>query len=386
MKKIIVLLILSVSIMGILAGCSKKDNEDDNSNETTPTPVVEANEDNNEEDDNAEDDIDVLTPVENSVVKEEYDYNDYIKLGKYKGIEVKVEQLEVRDEDIDVTIQLDLYDNGITPTDVTDRAVKHGDTVNIDFVGYHNGEPFAGGSSEGYELTIGSKAFIDGFEEQLIGAELNKEIDINVVFPEYYNNTTLAGEPAVFKVKINGIQFYELTEDFIKDTMGFDTEEEYRESIREALTAEYADMNIRKKENDIYSAVINGSEITLPENLLEYYESDLKTLYTNIAASYGADLETFITLSGSTMEAFETDAKAYSKSMVTRELIIKAISSAEGIELTEEEFQAEVTRFAEQYGYESNEEFLEEADVDVLREDMLFYKVIDFLVAESIEI
>lgn len=385
MKKIVLLLILSLSVMGMLAGCAKDNKKEEGSDEATPTPVV-TNENETNEDETNEDDIDTFIPLENPVIKEDYDFNDYIKLGKYKGIEVKVEQPQVTDEDIDVTIQMDLSDNGITPIDVTDRAVRFGDTVIMDFVGYHNGEPFVGGSAEDYELTVGSKAFIDGFEEQLVGVELNKEVDIDVVFPENYNNTTLAGEPAIFKIKINGIKYFELTEDFIINTMGFDNEEAYRESIRQDLLSYKADSLVSKKENDIYTAVINGSEITIPDNLLEYYESDIKTLYTNIAASYGSDFETFLTLSGLSVEEFEMDAKAYANNMATRELIIKAISTAEGIELTEEEFQAGVAEYAEQYGYESNEDFLEDADVEVLRDDMLFSKIIEFLVSESIEI
>ena len=103
-------------------------------------------------------------------------------MGQYKGIEVKVDKLDVTEEDIDVIIQMDLLDNGSTPVEVTDRDVRLGDVVNIDFIGYHKGEPFEGGAAEGFELTVGSKVFISGFEEQLVGAQIGNEIDVNVVF------------------------------------------------------------------------------------------------------------------------------------------------------------------------------------------------------------
>lgn len=380
MKKIPVLLILCISIAGMLIGCNNKKN--DVNNETNPTPKVT-----NDDDTNEEDDIEgTFTPIENPVVKEDYDYNDYIKLGKYKGIEVKVEHLEVTDEDIDFTIQMDLRDNAVTLTEVTDRAVKNGDTVIMDFAGYHNGEPFEGETAEGYELTVGSGVFIDGFEQQLVGAEPDKEIDVNVTFPIDYHAAELAGEPVLFKVTVKSIQHYELTEDFVKNIKGFDTKEAYRDSIRSKLEAEYADLMARKKENDVYYAVISGSDITLPDNLLEYYEADFRTVYTNIAAGSGTDLETLLMMYGYSTEDFELSVKSYSQSMATRELIVKAISTIEGIELTEDEFQAEVAQFAEQYGYASSEEFLKKANVDVLKEDMLFNKVMEFLVAESIEI
>jgi trigger factor len=385
MKKFVLILILSLSIMAVFAGCNKKTNEDSDSNnniEATPTPVPTDDTDNTDEGEVT----DKFVPIENPVVKEDYDYNDYIKIGQYKGVEVKVEKLTVTEENLEIAIQMDMHDNGATPIVVTDRAVQLGDTVNIDFVGYHNGEPFSGGSFQGYDLTVGSRQFIDGFEDQLIGAELNTEIEVNVVFPENYGNATLAGEPAVFKVIVNGIQYYEITDDYINNIVGFDSKEEYVENLRSELNAYYTERMISQKENDLYDTIIKNSEITLPDNLVEYYESDLRTLYINVAASYETDLETFIVLSGGTMEAFEADIKEYSRNMATRELFIKAISNAEGIELTEEEFQAKVSEYAEQYGYESNEAFLEEAETDILREDLLFRKIIDFIVAESIEI
>lgn len=390
------MLILSLSIMGILTGCGNKkgakdngnkkdspspvesidDNEEDGKNEPTPTPI-EPNEDNTGN---------VFVPIENLIDKEDYDYKDYIKLGKYKGIEVKVEKLVVTEKDIDAVIQMDLSDNAVVPVDVTNRPVRFGDTVVMDFVGYHNGEPFSGGTAEAYELTIGSNLLIDGFEEQLVGAEINKEIDVRVVFPENYGNTTLSGQPAVFKVTVKGIRYFELTEDIIKNIMGFDSEEAYRNSIRQELEARNSYITDRQKENDVYMAVIRGSEITPPDNLIEFYESDIRTLYSNIAASYGVELDVFFSSSGSSLEEFEREAKSYANSMAIRELIIKAICTIEGIELTEEDFEKGVVKYTEQYGYESNEAFLEEADVDVLKDDLLFEKVIDFLVAESIEI
>jgi len=375
MKKITAFLILCIGLMLAAVGCGKGENKESSDNDITPTPAVSDEETGTQE----------TLPLENPIVKEDYDFNDYIKLGQYKGIEVKVEHLEVKDQDVDVAIQMELADNGETPVEVTDRPVKVGDTVNIDFVGYYNGEPFDGGSAEGYDLTIGSGAFIEGFEEQLIGAVVNQEIEVNVVFPENYNHPTLAGQPAVFKVTINKIQYYDLTEDTIK-SLGFENEQEYREYKYQELKSEFEEEMKKQKENYIYNTVVKNSEITVPENLLEYYEYEFKIMYNNIASSYGLDLETFITLSGYTMEDFELDAEYYSNVMATRELVIRAISALEGIEITEEEFRDKVTELAETYGYESNEEFLKEANEEALKDDLLFEKIIEFLVNEAVEI
>lgn len=369
-------MILCIGMMLIMIGCGKKEKEENGDSEITPTPAVSDEEGSDTED---------TLPLENPIVKEDYDFNDYIKLGRYKGIEVEVEKQEVKDEDIELAIQQDLMENGATPVEVTDRPVKFGDTVNIDFTGYHNGEAFDGGSAEGYDLTVGSGAFISGFEDQLIGAEVNQEIEVNVVFPEEYGNSELAGEPAVFKVKINKIKYYELTEDFIKD-MGFENENDYREYVTQELKNEYEENMKEQKKNYVYNAVIKNSEITVPENLMEYYEYEYKTMYNNVAAGYGYDLETFLTLYGYTMENFEAQAEYYANAMAVRELVVKAISTLEKIEITEEEYQEKAAEMAEYYGYDSTEEFLKDANEEVLKEDLLFDKVIDFLVAESVEI
>lgn len=389
-------MVLSLSIMVAMLGCDKKTGGEDKTDASpTPDSSVE-NEDDKEEgkEEGKEDevgldqeDVEVYVPLENPVVKEDYDYNDYIKLGKYKGIEVKVTQLEVTQDDIEAAIQVELLESGAPGNQVTDRPAKHGDTLNIDFVGYHNGEAFEGGSSEGFELVLGSKRFIEGFEDQLIGAEIDTEVEVNVVFPENYNKDTLAGEPALFKVKINGIQNFELTDDIIKNVMGFDSEEDYRESLNKELENTNILIMKNKKQNDVYNALIDGSDIELPSNLLEYYKSDIITLYTNMAAAYQTDLETLVNMMGYySWDSFYEDVKAYAKNMVTRELIVKAICSAEGIELTEEEFQTMASEYALEYGYESKEDFLQEADIEVLKEDLLYDKVIRFIIDEAIEI
>lgn len=377
MKKIALLLVLSLSIIFAVNGCSKKEDGNDNS-EATPT-VTESNDDNT---DNT-DDIETPEFVENLVVKEEYDFNDYIKLGKYKGIEVKVEQLEVTEGDIKVQMQMDMRDNGVTLVDVADRTVELGDTINMDFVGYHDGEPFDGGAATGYEIIVGSGAFVPGFEEQLVGAELNKEIEVNIVFPENYG--TFPGEPVVFKVVVNGIKLYELTDDVIKNTLEFDSEEAYKDSIIQTLEEDNVATMEAEKTNDIYKAVVEDSDITLPKNLVEFYASDFRVYNTNyIIMQYGMDLETYFTLTGYPAEDFEAYVQEQANDMATRELIVKAISTAENIEVTDDEVNAEVELYAARYGMTA-EEYLEIADINVMKDNLLYNKVIDFIVAEAVE-
>lgn len=385
MKKYATLLVLCLTMMLVVIGCGKNKSENSSDSDITPTPAVSGEENKDNEDDQADGDSSTNVPSENPIVKEEYDINDYIKLGQYKGIEVKLEKSEITGEDVEAAIQMELFDSGITPVEVTDRPVRLGDTVNIDFVGYLNGEAFEGGAAEGYDLTIGSGAFINGFEDQLIGAKLNQELDINVVFPVNYSNTQLAGQPATFKVKINKIQYIDLTDDVAK-SMGFENVEEYRKTVFQELVSENEENLLNQKRNYIYNTVVKGSEIKLPDNLIEYYAYEFKTLYTNIVSSYGIDLETYLSFYGYSMEDFERDALSYSELMATKELVVKAISTIEGIEVTDDEFQAKAVEMAKEYGYESTEEFLNEADVKYLKNEMLIDKVMDFLVAESVEI
>ena len=380
MKKIALLLIVSLSIIFAVSGCSK---DNDNKGDSDATPTAAGTNDNNDDKADNTDDIETPELIENNVVKEEYDFNDYIKLGKYKGVEVKVEQLVVTEDDINVQMQMDMRDNGATPVEIADRTVELGDTVNMDFVGYHNGEPFEGGSATGYEIIVGSGAFVPGFEEQLVGAEVNKEIEVNIVFPEDYG--TFPGEPVVFKVVVNGIKLYDITDDAIKNTLEVDSVETYRESIKQTLEEDNAATMEAAKTNDIYKAIVEDSEITLPENLVEFYASDFRVFNTNyIIMQYGVDLETYFALTGFPAEEFEDYVQEHATDMATRELIVKAISAAENIQVTEEEVNAEVEFYAAMYGM-TTEEYLEIADIDVVKDKLLYNKVIDLIVAEAVE-
>lgn len=382
MKKIALLLILSLSIIFAMSGCSK-DEEDKGDPDATPT-AGETNDNSGEEDKvDGTDEIETPEFLENLVVKEEYDVNKYIKLGKYKGIDVKVEQLEVTEDDVKLKMQVDMQDNGATPVDIADRKVEIGDTINMDFVGYHDGEQFEGGSATGYEMIVGSGAFVPGFEDQLVGVDLNKETEVNIVFPENYG--TFPGEPVVFKVVVNGIKTYEITEDNLKNTLEVESVEAYKESIVQALEEQNAATMEAAKINSIYNAVVEGSEITIPENLVEFYASDFRVYNTNfIIMQYGMDLETYFGLTGYPVEEFEKFVQEHANDMATRDLIIKAISTAENIEVSQKEVDAEIETYAASYGMTA-EEYLDVADVNVLKDELLYNKVIELIVAESVE-
>ncbi|MBH1942077.1 trigger factor [Mobilitalea sibirica] len=388
MKKNVLLLVLSISMLLLIGGCSKKDNTDDN---TENAPTVTEGAENTDETDTADitdgTDTPAAEPLVNTLSKGDYKLEDHITLGQYKGVEVTVEKLEVTEEDLNTAIQNDMIANGAAPTEITDRPVQNGDTVNIDFEGFKDDVAFEGGTAAGVDLTIGSGQFIPGFEEKLIGTNVGDKVDLDLTFPEDYQSEDLAGQDVVFKVTVNSIKQYELNEDYVLNNTEYESIEAYTDAIREELVLVNEETMKVTKENNVYSKVLENAEIiSIPQSLIDYYVNDIKVIYTNTAQMYGMDLASFITANGMTEEVFNSTSQEYAESIATRELILNAIIKAENIEITEEEFNTKVDEYVAEYGYESSEQFLEEADEDILREDILFRKVLEFLSAEAVEI
>lgn len=376
-------MVLSMSMILLAAGCNSK--TDDNKNATaTPTPASTEGTD-TEGATGTEATATPIPTVTNDLVREEYNLDDYIKLGQYKGVEVTVSKLEVSPEDLAIAIQSDLQTNGGTLTEVTGRAVQVGDTVNMDYEGLKDGVAFEGGTAAAYDLMVGSGAFIPGFEDQLIGAKTGDKLAINVTFPENYGAADLAGQPVVFNVTINKIQEYPLTDEFVTANTDYDTVDAYKTSVSDNLKSQNDETMKTELQNNVYNAVVANSAISsLPQTLIDYYANDLKVYYTNYAAAYGMDFATFLSTSGVTEDKFTEDAQDYAKSMATRDLVLGAVIKAEGIELSEDEYNEQVEAYAAQYGYENGEALLAAADAALLREDILYKKVQDFLVGEAV--
>lgn len=363
----------------LAAGCNSKD--DSNVVEATPTPTVTA------EDTTSTEGTEIEEPeyLENELVKGEYKLEDYINLGQYKGIEVSVAPVSVSDEDIYIAIQSELGEYGAPLVEVTGRAVKLGDTVNIDYEGLKDGIAFDGGTGTNYDLRIGSGSFIPGFEDGLIGAKTGDKLDLDITFPENYGTEELAGQPVVFKVTVNMIQEYQLTEDYVTTNTEYKNVEEYLAGAKDDLMEEKEASRQAEIENSVYNSIVEGSTISsLPQTLLDYYKNDIKVYYTNFAMAYGMEFADFLSASGVTEEQFDADATEYAKNMATRDLVYGAIIKAENIELSDEEYVEQVAAIATEYGYDNPDDLLATADEKLLREEVLVNKVIDFLVAEAI--
>lgn len=375
MNKKAVLLVLSMSLLLLAGGCNKKNDLGDSNTAVTPSPG--ATEGTNPE---------AQEEAVNTIVKEEYNLEDYITLGKYKGVEISVDKLEVTEDALNNAILSDLQSNGGSMVEVTDRAVEKGDTVNIDFEGLKDGVAFEGGTSTGYDLTIGSNAFIPGFEDQLIGTKAGEKKDVNLTFPDNYGAEDLAGQDVVFKVTVNKIQKYELTEDYVKNNTSYDSMDAYKEAKKEELRVSNESAMKTSKENSVFNAIAEGSEMTFPQNTVDFYAEDYKVFYNNYAVAYGMSLKDFLAATGKSEESFEAEAVSYGEAMAKRELVFGAISKAENIVISEEEYQEMLPSYATQYGFANTEALLEKTDVKILKEDMLFKKVMDFVVAEAVEL
>lgn len=370
------LLVMGLGVLLVAGGCAKKDVASELDSNTEAETV-----------DTGSESTDV-TATDTIPVKENYKVSDYIKLGQYKGVEVTVEKLETTEEDVNAAIQSELENNS-TEEEVTGRPVQNGDIVNIDYEGIKDGVAFEGGTAEGYDLTIGSGTFIPGFEDQIIGANVGDNLELNVTFPENYSSEELAGQPVVFKVKVNAIKqtvIPELTEDYVKNNTDYDSIEAYREAIRAQLQAENEKQMSDNKMIAVLDAIIANSEISsYPQTLLDYYAWEIKNYYTQQAAMFGMEFEDFIAAIGSSVEQFNTSASSYAEQRAAQELVLKAIAEEENITITDAEYEEGVAEIIEEYGYASKEELLAEATEAEIRESLLWEKVFDFIVAAAIE-
>ena len=362
MKKIFKVCMCGLVAATLISGCSKKPAEKPAETET------EATESSAQETQAVED----LTGVDNGT----------ITLGDYKGIEVTKDQVEVTDDEVNQAVQNDLASNA---KDVeVDRAVQKDDVVNIDYVGTKDGVAFDGGTAQGYDLTIGTGQFIEGFEDGLVGAKKGDKVSLNLTFPEGYQNADLAGKAVVFDVIVNTVkekQIPELNDAFVQETTSFKTVDEYKEDKKQTLLTNKNDEADQKMKSDIYTAILNGSKVEPKQEAIDANFNNIIARYTNQAAAYGMDFKTFVgAFTGMGEEDFKNIIKTQAEATVEQRLIVNAIAEKEGITITDED-RKEV---AEQMGYESAEKMIETAGQFDVDDYIMNNKVMDFLTENAV--
>ena len=315
-------------------------------------------------------------------------YSKYVELGEYKGIEYTKTVQEVTDAD--VQSQVDSFVEGLAETtEVTDRAVEDGDIVNIDFVGSMNGEEFENGSGTGYDLTIGSNSFIDGFEAGLIGHNIGEEVSLDLQFPDpYENDPEKAGKDVNFKVTINSISVEtvpELTDDLVKENTEYDTIKAYKASIKESLEKSNEESAENQAQSDIFSKVVENCKITgydeeeVKQLVDDQFESFKQTAESY--ASYGYDYETVLQqiYQYETEDALKEDLTEYAKNYLNQKMVLYCIADKEGIKVTSEETDKMVQEYMDTYQVESKEEVYDYLGEDYFELSILHEKVMDFL-------
>lgn len=321
----------------------------------------------------------------------ELNVDKYVTLPQYKGIEVTVDKQEVMQEEIDSTIQ-EILDANPAKEEITNRTeVKEGDVVNIDYVGKIDGEDFSNNSSPegGYDLAIGSNSFIEGFEEGLIGANLGSTVELNLTFPEQYNEE-VAGKDVVFTVTINKLQKEvpaEFTDEFVAG-LGYEeytTTEELTNMIRENLASQYESQYETEKQNVVWNTVFAAAEIKdPPEDMVARYEESLWENVDSYASQNGITRADLITELGYTEEDYNENVKNNAVSIAKENLLIQAIAKAEGMEVTDEE----VTAFGEEnyarMGYETVEAYVEAMGAEDIKEYLLSQKVTAFILDNAV--
>lgn len=313
-----------------------------------------------------------------------------VTLGTYKGVKVDKFDMEVTDGEIDAEINREREKNART-MDVTDRAVQDGDVTVIDFEGFVDGEAFEGGKGEDYPLTIGSGAFIPGFEEALIGAEIGKETDVNVTFPEDYQAAELAGKAAVFKCTVKKIQekqLPELDDDFVEEVSEeSDTVEQYKEEIRKKLAKKAEETAKTQKEDAVIDAIIAEAQMEIPDAMVETQQRQMVQEFAQRMQAQGISMDQYMQFTGATPDILLEQAKPQALKRIQSRLVLEAVVAAEKMEASEEEFEEEVKSMGEVYQMEADKvkELLGENGKKQVMEDLCIKKAVAFVVENAEE-
>ena len=313
-----------------------------------------------------------------------------VTLGEYKGLKVEKSDVEVTDEEVDAEIEKERERNART-VEVTDRAVQDKDEVTLDFEGFVDGEAFEGGKGEDYPLTIGSGAFIPGFEDQLIGAEIGKEMEVNVTFPEEYQAKDLAGKEAVFKCTVKAIKVKELPElddDFASDVSEEgETMEEYRAEVRGKLKERKESAAKEKKENQAVEQAAANAEIDLPEPMVELQARQMADDFARRIMQQGMSLEQYFQFTGLTEEKMMEELKPQAEKRIRTRLVLEAIVAAENIEVSDECLEEELKKMADAYQMEVDKlkEFMGENEKKQMKEDIAVQEAVTLITEAAVE-
>ena len=310
-----------------------------------------------------------------------------VELGQYKGVEVEKCDTEVTDADVEEELKK-VQDKNSRVVTVEDRAVKNGDMTTIDFEGFVDGVAFEGGKGENYDLEIGSNTFIPGFEDQLVGAEIGKELDVNVTFPEEYGAKELAGKPAKFEVKVKEIKVKELPElndEFASEVSDFETLAEYKEDLKKTLIERKEKTAAAENENKVIDKVTDNAQMDIPEAMIKTRLRGMFDDYARRLQSQGLDINQYMQFTGMTRENIMDQMKPQAVRQIKTGLVLEKIAEAENIQVEEAAIDEEIAKMAEAYKMEADKlkGLLGERELEQMKKDLAVKKAVELLVAEA---
>lgn len=313
-----------------------------------------------------------------------------VTLGDYKGLEVAKADVEVSEEELSAELEKEREKNARTIS-VEDRAVENGDMIMLDFEGFVNGVAFDGGKGENHPLTIGSNSFIPGFEDQLVGAKIGEDVEVNVTFPEEYQAPELAGCAAVFKCKVNEIKVKELPElddDFAQDVSKFDTLAEYKEDVKAKLAASKADAAKRAKEDAVIEKIIENAQMDIPEAMIDTQARQLVDEFAQRIQAQGLSFEQYLQFTGMTIDTALEQMKPNAVKRIQSRLVLEAVVKAENIEVSEDDVKAEIAKMAETYKMDADKlaEIMGEEEKKQIQMDMAIEKAVELVTEAAKEV
>ena len=334
-------------------------------------------------------DIVQIKKGENFIFTAEVAVKPEVTLGEYKGMEVDKTSTRVTQKEVEAKIKEEAEKNARTVT-VEGRPVQDGDEVILDFEGFVDGEAFEGGKGENYPLTIGSGSFIPGFEEQLVGAEAEKEVEVKVTFPEEYHAEELKGKEAVFKCTVHEIkekQIPEIDDEFAAEVSEFDTLDEYKADVKAKIKEQKENEGKQKKEDQAVEKAVANAEMEIPEAMIDEQVRQMVNEFAQNMQYQGISFEQYCQITGMTLEKVQEETRPQAVKRIETRLVLEAIAKAENIEVTEERLDEEIKKMAESYNMEADKlkELMGEEEKKQMMEDIAVQDAVTFLVENAVE-
>lgn len=312
-----------------------------------------------------------------------------VTLGKYLGVEIEKVDTKVTADDVKAELEK-VREQNSRLLDVTTRGVKDKDQAIIDFEGFVDGEAFEGGKGTDYPLTIGSHSFIDTFEEQLIGAKIGKEVEVNVTFPENYQAENLAGKAATFKVVVKAIKAKELPkldDEFAQEVSEFDTLADYKADIKKNLTEKKKEEAKREKEAKAVAKAVENASMDIPEGMIKLQVNNMVNEFAQRLQMQGLSIDQYIQYMGSNHQQFMESLKPEAVTRIKNSLVLEAVVKAENITATEDDFEEEVERMADMYKMEVDKvkEILGDNEKEQIMSDLAIQKAAELIASKAVE-